>query len=167
MTSARRQRKLPTSSILLTLLASLTAFCASPWAGRAATTERIVVDRLTGLAMSGFDPVAYFTNAQATMGRDELELAYGGAVWRFRNEGNRAAFAADPHVYMPRFGGYDPISLARGIGVPGHPEIWLIARGRLYLFSTRQARDTFAAQPERAASIAESKWPDVERGLAL
>ena len=32
-----------------------------------------------------------------------------GAIWRFRNEGNRAAFAADPEVYMPRFGGYDPV----------------------------------------------------------
>ena len=37
------------------------------------------------------------------------------AVWRFRNEGNRAAFAEHPEVYLPRFGGYDPVTIARGV----------------------------------------------------
>jgi YHS domain-containing protein len=73
----------------------------------AATTERIVTDRLTGFAIGGFDPVAYFTDGKPVPGRAEFELSSAGVVWRFANEGNRAAFAANPDVYAPQFGGYD------------------------------------------------------------
>ena len=52
-------------------------------------------------------------------GNPELELRYGGAAWRFCNVGNRAAFAAQPEVYMPQFGGYDPVGVARGVAVAG------------------------------------------------
>ena len=65
-------------------------------AAGAATTERVVVNRHTGLAIDGFDPVAYFVDGAPKHGRAELELRSGGATWRFRNEGNRAAFAARP-----------------------------------------------------------------------
>jgi len=131
----------------------------------AASTERIVVDQRTGLAIYGFDPVAYFTNAAAAMGREELELPYGGAVWRFRNAGNREAFAEHPDVYMPQFGGYDPIGLAHGTATPGHPHLWLVADNRLFLFHTREARDRFAADPQRAIAAANASWPDVAREL--
>jgi hypothetical protein len=131
----------------------------------AATTERVVMDRRTGLAIHGFDPVAYFTNAAAALGRADLELTYGGAVWRFRNDGNRAAFASHPDIYKPQFGGYDPIVLAHAVATPGHPQLWLIAENRLYLFHTREARDAFAADPHRAVRVAQAEWPGVLRSL--
>jgi hypothetical protein len=131
----------------------------------AATTERIVVDPRTGLAIYGFDPVAYFTDATASVGREELELSYGRAVWRFRNAGNRAAFTHDPDVYMPQFGGYDPIMLAQGVATAGHPHLWVIAQNRLYLFSNREDRDAFAAAPGAAVAAAANNWPKVARGL--
>jgi hypothetical protein len=131
----------------------------------AVATERIVVDRRTGLAIHGFDPVAYFTDAAAAMGRAELELPYAGAVWRFRNAGNRTAFAERPDVYMPQFGGSDPIVLTHGIATPGHPHLWLVAEDRLYLFHTREARDSFAADPYRAIAAARANWPEVRQDL--
>ena len=78
-----------------------------------------MVDRNSGLAISGFDPVAYFIDGAASLGKGEFEASFAGAVWRFRNEGNRGAFMADPDIYMPRFGGYDPIGVARGRGGGG------------------------------------------------
>lgn len=169
MTSARRQRKLSPRAfaLLQVLLVALASLCATVVSGTAQTTERIVVDRRTGLANSGFDPVAYFTEAQPVMGSGEYELSYAGAIWRFHNEGNRAAFAANPEIYRPRFGGYDPIAIARGVSVAGHPEVYLIVRQRLYLFSSREARDLFQAKPAAALAIAERKWPDVLRSLPL
>ena len=101
---------------------------------RAATADRIVVNSHTGLAISGFDPVAYFTDGKPKFGRPDMELSLDGAVWRFRNEGNRAAFADHPEVYTPRFGGYDPVAIARGASVPGHPLFWAVIGERLYLF---------------------------------
>ena len=71
--------------------------------------------------------MAYFTDAsRMIVGRAEFEHRYAGAIWRFDNEGNRAAFAADPDVYMPRFGGYDPVGIARGVSTAGYPELWVV-----------------------------------------
>ncbi|MES1155374.1 MAG: YHS domain-containing (seleno)protein [Pseudorhodoplanes sp.] len=131
----------------------------------AATTERIVTDRNTGLAISGFDPVAYFTDAVPRAGLPDHELASSGVTWRFRNEGNMAAFAADPETYSPQFGGYDPVGIARGVATAGHPQLWLIHDKRLYLFQTAETRERFTADPDAVRAVAEEKWPDVERGL--
>jgi hypothetical protein len=129
------------------------------------TTERVVTDPRTGLAIDGFDPVSYFVDAAARLGRAEYEFRYRGAVWRFRNPGNQAAFAADPGDFEPRFGGYDPIAIGRGAPTPGNPEIWLVLGHSLYLFHSRDSRDAFAAEPARALAQAEAKWPDVLKVL--
>jgi hypothetical protein len=113
----------------------------------------------------GYDPVAYFTDAVALAGRAELELSYGGVVWRFRNAGNRAAFAERPDVYMPQFGGYDPVGLTHAVAAPGHPQLWLIADNRLFMFHSTEARDAFAADPRHTAEVASAKWPIVLRSL--
>jgi len=133
---------------------------------RAGAVQNIVVNPETGLAISGFDPVAYFTDAAPKFGQPNFELWYAGVIWRFRNEGNRAEFSEHPDVYMPRFGGYDPVAIARGVSVAGHPEIWLVAGQRLYLFYDDKARVAFAAQPERFIEAAERKWTAVQRTIA-
>jgi hypothetical protein len=119
---------------------------------RAATSELVVANRYTGLAIDGFDPVAYFVDAVPKVGVAGLKLRSGGAVWRFHNEGNRAAFAAHPSVYTPRFGGYDPVAVARGNATAGNPILWLIVNQRLYLFYSEDARTAFAANPDTARS---------------
>jgi YHS domain-containing protein len=131
----------------------------------AGTEDRIVVNSNTGLAISGFDPVAYFTEGTAAIGRPETELNLAGTIWRFRNEGNRAAFADHPEVYTPGFGGYDPVAIARGTSVPGHPQFWAVTGGRLYLFYSDAARAAFVADPGRLIEAAERKWPDVARTI--
>jgi hypothetical protein len=145
---------------------SLAAPACVALAAHAATTERVVVNRYTGLAIEGFDPVAYFVDGRAVVGLPDFEAAAAGAVWRFRNEGNRASFAAHPDIYGPRFGGYDPVDLARGVTVAGNPRFWLISGQRLYLFSREDNRDAFAADSASSLREANSRWPGLEQGLA-
>jgi hypothetical protein len=132
----------------------------------AGPTELVVVDHRTGLALGGFDPVAYFAERAPTPGREEYEFSYAGAVWRFRNAGNRLAFMADPDVYTPWFGGYDPLGIARGVAVAGNPLIWLIAEDRLYLFYDQQARDRFAKDAGALSATADRNWSAVQHTLA-
>ena len=132
----------------------------------AATTERLVADRHTGLAIGGFDPVAYFTDARPLAGMPGFEASEAGAIWRFRNEGNRAFFLAHPEIYSPQFGGYDPIDVARGIAVAGHPRFWLVAGQRLFLFGRAESRDAFAADPSRVLREAKRRWPGLKETLA-
>jgi hypothetical protein len=136
------------------------------FAARAATTERVVVNRFSGLAIEGYDPVAYFVDGRAEQGLPGFEASEAGAVWRFRNEGNRASFVAHPDVYGPQFGGYDPIDVARGVTFAGNPRFWIISGERLYLFGLEANRDAFAADPEPYLRQASARWPQLEQGLA-
>ena len=136
------------------------------FAAWAATTERVVVNRYSGLAIAGFDPVAYFTESMALQGLPDFEARESGAVWRFRSEGNRASFVAHPEIYGPQFGGYDPVDVARSVTYPGNPRLWVVAGQRLYLFGREENRDAFAAEPERFLKEATTRWPVLEQGLA-
>ena len=169
MTAARRERKsrhLKNSMVAMLgmIVATGCGLASNPI--RAATTELVVSNRFTGLAIDGFDPVAYFVDKAPRIGRPELEVRFAGATWRFQNEGNRAAFAANPEVYRPRFGAYDPIAVARGVATAGHPKLWIVAGNRLFLFYSEAARGTFAENPDRAIEAAERYWPAVLGTLA-
>uniref|UniRef100_UPI000A04AE60 YHS domain-containing (seleno)protein n=1 Tax=Bradyrhizobium sp. (strain ORS 278) TaxID=114615 RepID=UPI000A04AE60 len=137
----------------------------TPVVAQAATTQRIIANRYSGLAIDGFDPVAYFVDGEARMGEPDFEAAQGGVVWRFRNEGNRASFLAHPEVYGPQFGGYDPTDVARGVTVAGNPRFFVVVEDRLFLFNREESRDAFKADPERYLAKAEARWPALQEEL--
>jgi hypothetical protein len=167
MTAQRQERNGRRPGLaFIALLAGFGAAAGLAVAASAATTERLVADRNTGLAIGGFDPVAYFTDARAMAGQPGFEVAAAGAIWRFRNEGNRAFFIAHPEIYGPQFGGYDPIDVARGVAYAGNPRFWLVAGQRLYLFGGAETRDAFAADPARALREARQRWPGLKETLA-
>lgn len=151
---------------LLAGLLSLAALAGLASAARAQTTERVIVSRYTGLAIDGFDPVAYFVDARPELGRVDFEASEAGAVWRFLNEGNRASFVAHPDIYGPQFGGYDPVDVARGVTYAGNPRFWLVVGQRLYLFGREENRDAFAADPDHILRDARARWPALEETLA-
>ena len=166
MTPPRQQRKALARAVLLCVGFGfvLPGVFVNPAVAQA-PAERIVVNPNSGLGLSGFDPVAYFTDKKPVIGKPELEFTSGNAIFRFANEGNRAAFIENPDVYTPRFGGYDPVAVARGASVPGHPLFWTVAAGRLYVFYNEAARVAFAVDPGRIIETAERKWPDVARAI--
>jgi hypothetical protein len=167
MTAQRQKRYGSRPRIaLFALLAGFFGGLTLDLAARASTTERVVVNRYSGLAIAGFDPVAYFTESMALQGLPDFEARESGAVWRFRSEGNRASFVAHPEIYGPQFGGYDPVDVARSVTYPGNPRLWVVAGQRLYLFGREENRDAFAAEPERFLKEATTRWPVLEQGLA-
>jgi hypothetical protein len=151
---------------LFAFLAIIFALIALNQAAQGSTTERIVVNRYSGLAIEGFDPVAYFTDARAVLGLPDFEAAEAGAVWRFHNASNRDAFAAHPEIYGPQFGGYDPIDVARGIAYAGNPRFFVVTGQRLYLFGREESRNAFAANPAKFLKDARARWPGLEKMLA-
>jgi hypothetical protein len=155
----------------LALIATLVAASAGAGGpiGRAlaqATTERVVVNRVSGYAISGFDPVAYFTIGAPRPGQDQYESAYDDAIWRFQNEGNLNAFRHNPEVYEPLFGGYDPVTVASGKAVDGLPQLWAIVEQRLVLFSSLENRELLLANPREVMLGAARHWPKLREELA-
>lgn len=162
MTAARRKRK--HCRVRFAAAASIAALFAAPLPA-AGLTQQIVVDWHSGLAIGGYDPVAFFTQGRPVAGTGEFELRYGGVVWRFSNAGNRAAFAQRPDIYMPQYGGYDPVGVARGVAVPGDPEVWAIVGERLFLFHDGAQREKFLADSARLIATSQRRWPEVARSL--
>jgi hypothetical protein len=152
--------------IALGLLAGLGGVVALGSMALATTTDRVVTNRYSGIAIEGYDPLAYFIDGRPRLGLPDFEAVEGGAVWRFTNEGNRASFVAHPEIYGPQFGGYDPVDLARGVTVAGNPLFWLVAGDRLYLFGREGTRDAFAANPAPYVKEATLRWPSLEGQLA-
>lgn len=128
-------------------------------------SETVVRHGPAGIAIHGFDPVAYFLPGRPLGGRAEHELNDGVAVWRFASASNRAAFVADPEVYRPLFGAYDPVAVANGRAAETSPEHFLVSDGRLLLFRSADSRAEFAKRPELMAEAIRN-WPSVERQLA-
>lgn len=131
----------------------------------AGLTELVSIDHRTGLAIHGYDPVAYFISGVPMPGLPAYEYVWRDATWRFATPSNRAAFMAHPEVYAPAFGGYDPVRVAQASAVDGNPNVFLIAQGKLFLFSDNQSRTEFAARPAAMAD-AERGWPRVKNTLA-
>ncbi|WP_315725034.1 MULTISPECIES: YHS domain-containing (seleno)protein [unclassified Bradyrhizobium] len=168
MTAQRQQRNWSWSKPLFCRVIAAIALAAllmPPVALRAATTQRIISDRFSGLAIDGFDPVSYFVDGKALLGLPDYEASQGGVVWRFRNEGNRASFLAHPEVYGPQFGGYDPTDVARGVTVAGNPRFFAVVEDRLFLFNREDSRDAFKADPARYLAKAEARWPALQEDL--
>jgi hypothetical protein len=164
--TAPRQRRKPSPAARRATVRLAAALLAAAIPAFAATTERVVTNPRTGLAIDGFDPVAYFVDGAARSGRTEFEFRYRDAIWRFANPGNQAAFAAGPAQYEPRLGGYDPIAIGRGAPTPGNPEIWQIVGHKLFLFYSEETKSEFAADPARAMAQADARWQDVLKVLA-
>ena len=151
--------------ILAGLLAVWFVTTVIAFAAKAATTERIVNDPRSGLALYGFDAVAYFIDGAARTGNGAYEFRFAGLTWRFRSEANRAAFVDKPQRYVPEFGGYDPIAVGAGLPVEGNPAFFAISGGKLFLFSREESLARFLGNPAGTIEAAEQGWPQVTRKL--
>ena len=150
---------------LLAGLASLSALLLMPPAAHA-LSERIVHNPVTGIAIGGYDCVAYFLDGMAREGEPEFEVAWAGGFFRFINEGNAAAFQEAPDAYAPLFGGYTPTGVARGIAQVGDPRQFVIYERRLMFFYDRHDRNAFLETPATILTKAEALWPQVRGQLA-
>ena len=88
--------------------------------------------REDGVAILGYDTVAYFTDGRPMQGKPEFEYVWDGSRWWFATAEHRDLFAGDPERYAPRFGGYCTGGLSLGYKMVADPENWYIVDGKLY-----------------------------------
>ena len=86
------------------------------------------------LAISGYDPVAYFTEGRALQGLPSITHDFGDRRYFFATARNRDLFATTPERYAPQFGGLCAAGLADGRMVDANPAAFLVRDGKLYLF---------------------------------
>jgi YHS domain-containing protein len=145
---------LPKLRHLLVVFICLTAFSPIPIQAQPPTTSggsgQALLNLHNSVAIHGYDPVAYFTQNQAVPGSRAIVERLGGAAYYFRSRANRYTFLSDASRYQPQFGGFCATSMAMGRLEDINPDIFLIYRGKLYLFRDDAAQDMFLNNPERA-----------------
>lgn len=88
-----------------------------------------------GLAIQGYDPVAYFTQQKAVKGKKEFAALADGVTYYFANQENKTLFLKDYKKYEPQYGGWCAYAMgASGEKVEVDPETFKILNGKLYLF---------------------------------
>lgn len=132
----------------------------------AGLVSTIVTDPLTGVAIDGYDPVSYFTDASPQQGVPDFEYDWGGVPWYFENAANRDAFTRHPEVYAPQFGGHCLMSLSRGFLSDGRPQLFAVYGQRLYLFYSAANREAFLLSKRHAVEVAEGNWPRLSAALS-
>jgi YHS domain-containing protein len=126
----------------------------------------IVTDPLTGVAIDGFDPVSYFTDAEPQPGLPDYEYDWGGVPWYFESAANRDVFARNPQIYAPQYGGHCLMSLSRGYLSDGKPRLYVVEGLKLYFFYSAANRDAYLMARSAAVADAEKNWPKLRDGLS-
>ena len=86
-----------------------------------------------GIAIKGYDPVAYFTMNSPVRGQKEYQFEWNNAKWLFANNEHLAMFQMNPGKFAPQYGGYWAYAVSRGSTADIDPEAWAIVDSRLYL----------------------------------
>lgn len=122
-----------------------------------AQQQRPNLDEL-GVAIEGYDPVAYFVEGRAREGSPNLVYMHEGSTYRFASAENRELFTKDPERYAPAYGGWCAYAMADGTYAPIDPEAWVIHNDRLYLNFSRRINRRFEDAINSYIENADREW---------
>jgi hypothetical protein len=114
------------------------------------------------IALSGYDPVAYFADGKPAKGAREHWYAFDDAIYLFRSASHRAKFAAAPERYAPQYDGFCAGGVSKGYKTEPDPEAWLIANGRLFVFQFKDRVPMFRQKIAEIEAQANANWPAVK-----
>ncbi len=117
----------------------------------------------SGVAIGGFDTVAYHTLGKPTAGLAQFTAEYQGVMWQFSSAAHRDLFAANPAKYAPAYGGWCSAGASKGKKVPTKPaDFWAVVDGQLYLNSSDAAHNKlFLADTGGVIRKGESNWKTI------
>ncbi len=126
-----------------------------------AAKAKIYSNSATGIAINGYDPVAYFTESKPVEGNAEFSALWNGAKWHFSSDANRKKFLAMPKKYAPQYGGYCAFAVSYGSTATTVPEAWSIVDGKLYLNYSLGVRSRWRTDIPGYIKKADKNWPGV------
>jgi len=112
-----------------------------------------------GLALRGFDPVAYFEDGKPTQGDAAISTVFNGARYEFASEAHRQAFLTEPTKYVPQFGGFCAVGTSFGEKVDADPATGRVVGGKLYVNYNEKTQGVFNKDVTGTIARAEQNWP--------
>ncbi len=121
------------------------------------------VNNVEGIALKGFDPVAYFTDNRPRKGDPGTTSKYEGVTYEFVSTEHKALFDKNPAHYVPAYKGFCAFGVSAGLKIDIDPHAYAINDGKLNLFVSEEARDIYQADYKNKSQQAEQKWPTVQK----
>jgi YHS domain-containing protein len=118
----------------------------------------------SGLALKGYDPVAYFVDGRAVEGSPALPYEWNGATWRFASAANRERFIRNPKAYAPQFGGYCAWAVSRNYTADIDPDAFDVVAGKLYLNYSKLVQLRWKMNRDENIRKAQRNWPRLTQG---
>jgi len=142
--------------LIACLMLSFSAFAQTAIRTKAFNLEK-------GLAIKGYDPVAYFTQQKAVKGKKEIAVYAEGVTYHFSSQANKELFLKDYTKYEPQYGGWCAYAMGdSGEKVEVDPETFKILNGKLYLFYHSWINNTLTKWNRDETNLkakADKNWP--------
>jgi len=139
------------------ILSFVVATLALPVFAQTTTKTLVNVDK-TGVAIQGYDPVAFFTDNKPVKGDQKFLAKHDGAIYFFASKEHKDLFKSDPAKYTPEFGGYCAYGVSRNKLVDIDVEAFQIVDGKLLLQYSKGVRDDFNEDAKGNLAKAHSNW---------
>ena len=143
----------------LTIASALTATALTNVGAFAAA--KIDTSRKDGVALDGYDPVAYFTEKMSKPGKPEFKASWNGVDWYFASAENMKAFTATPEKFAPQYGGFCAYAAAKGALAPGDPNAWTVVDGKLYVNYSPAVKAEWSKDIPGYIGKADQNWPSL------
>lgn len=144
---------------LMPLLLALCGFFLLPGDAARAADKPIYTGVFSNLAVSGYDPVAYFTEGRPVKGDARFTTTHEGAQWRFASAENRDRFIAAPQRYAPQYGGYCAWAASEGYTASADPLRWKVVDDKLYLNYDTEVQKKWELDVAGNIRKADRNWP--------
>ncbi|GGD61164.1 hypothetical protein GCM10011514_26450 [Emticicia aquatilis] len=112
-----------------------------------------------GVAINGYDPVAYFTDNMPVKGKETLSFDWNGVKWQFSSDTNLALFKANPEKYAPQYGGFCAYGVSENHKSPTDPNAWTIVDEKLYLNYNPKVKELWTKDIPNRIKKANDYWP--------
>ena len=126
-----------------------------------AAKDKVYTGLVSGVAVGGYDAVAYFTEKKPVRGSKDITAKHAGVTWRFASAANRDAFVANPGRYAPQYGGYCAWAVSNGYTAKGDPNAWSVVDGKLYLNYNKSVRKKWSRDTAGNIAKGNANWPSV------
>lgn len=118
-----------------------------------------------GVAIEGYDPVAYFKAGKPVKGSPKFVATHDGVSWRFSSGENRDAFVANPSGFAPQYGGYCAWAVSQGYTAKIDPDAWKIVGGKLYLNYSKSVQRSWTQDIPGNIKKGNANWPGIRAKL--
>lgn len=142
----------------------LILFVMVAFASLTALSQSSSIFTVNGLAIKGYDVVAFFKDSAAVKGYDSLRFTWKDAVWLFSSTQNLEAFKKAPEQYEPQYGGYCAYGVSDGEGhkAPVEIDTWTLLNGRLYFNYNSKVKEYWKKSQQERILKADANWPKLK-----